>query len=74
MFETEFQRPITQVELVRLSDWSREYDQQLIIYALREAVIKEAFNFNYIDKILCEWKRKGMTAEKYEERENNVDA
>lgn len=73
LFETEFQRPITQVELVRLSDWSREYDQQLIIYALREAVIKEAFNFNYIDKILCEWKRKGMTAEKYEEREIYAD-
>lgn len=71
LFETEFKRPLTQVELVRLSDWSREYDQQLIIYALREAAINEAYSFNYIDKILCEWKRKGMTAEMYEEREDN---
>lgn len=71
LFETEFKRPLSQMELQRLSDWSREYDQQLIIYALREASISQAFSFNYIDKILCEWKRKGMTAEKYEERENN---
>lgn len=67
LFETEFKRPISQVELMRLSDWSREYDQQLIIYALREASINNAFSFNYIDRILCEWQRKGMTAEKYEE-------
>lgn len=71
LFETEFKRPLTQVELMRLSDWSREYDQQLIIYALREASINKASSFNYIDKILCEWKRKGMTAEMYEEREDN---
>lgn len=67
LFETEFKRPISQVELMRLSDWSREYDQQLIVYALREASINNAFSFNYIDKILCEWKRKGMTPEMYEE-------
>ncbi len=71
LFEDEFKRPLTQVELMRLNDWSREYDQQLIIYALREASINKAFSFNYIDKILCEWKRKGMTAEMYEEREEN---
>lgn len=74
LFETEFKNPLSQMELQRLSDWSREYDRQLIVYALREAVLNKAFSFNYIDKILCEWKRKGMTAKKYEERENNVDA
>lgn len=71
IFETEFKRPLTQIELQRLSDWSREYDQQLIVYSLREASINNAYSFNYIDKILCEWQRKGMTAEKYEEREND---
>ncbi|HAH93673.1 MAG TPA: hypothetical protein DCM01_07500 [Dielma fastidiosa] len=67
IFETEFKRPLSQFELQRLSDWSREYDQQLIVYSLREASINNAYSFNYIDKILCEWQRKGMTAEKYEE-------
>ena len=71
LFENEFKRPLTQIELQRLSDWSREYDQQLIVYSLREASINNAYSFNYIDKILCEWQRKGMTAEKYEEREND---
>lgn len=73
LFETEFKRPLTQIELQKLSDWSREYDQQLIVYSLREASINNAFSFNYIDKILCEWQRKGMTAEKYEEREIYAD-
>lgn len=73
LFETEFKRPLSQVELQRLSDWSREYDQQLIVYSLREASINNAYSFNYIDKILCEWQRKGMTAEKYEEREIYAD-
>ena len=27
LFEDEFKRPLTQVELMRLNDWSREYDQ-----------------------------------------------
>lgn len=74
LFENEFKRPLTQIELQRLSDWSREYDQQLIVYSLREASINNAYSFNYIDKILCEWQRKGMTAEKYEEREIYADA
>ncbi|WP_244925856.1 DnaD domain-containing protein [Dielma fastidiosa] len=73
LFENEFKRPLTQIELQRLSDWSREYDQQLIVYSLREASINNAYSFNYIDKILCEWQRKGMTAEKYEEREIYAD-
>ncbi len=29
------------------------------------------WSFDYINKILYEWQRKGMTAEKYEEREND---
>lgn len=66
-FEDEFKRPLTQVEMQRLVDWQKEHGEQLVMYALREAILNNAYHFNYIDKILCEWKRKGMTAEKYEE-------
>lgn len=71
LFEDEFKRPLTQIEIKRLFDWQQEHDEQLVVYALREASINNAYSFNYIDKILCEWQRKGMTAEKYEEREND---
>lgn len=67
LFEDEFKRPLTQVEMQRLFDWQKEHGEQLVMYALREAILNNAYHFNYIDKILCEWQRNGMTAEKYEE-------
>lgn len=67
MFEDEFKRPLTQVEMKRLFDWQQEHDEQLVVYALREASINKKWSFNYIGQILYEWQRNGMTAEKYEE-------
>ena len=66
MFENEFKRPLTQIELQRLSVWIKTYELKLISYALREASINKKWSFDYIDKILYEWQRKGITAEKYE--------
>ncbi len=74
LFEDEFKRPLTQIEIKRLFDWQQEHDEQLVVYALREASINKKWSFNYIGQILYEWQRNGMTAKKYEERENNVDA
>ena len=74
MFEDEYKRPLTQIEIKRLFDWQQEHDEQLVVYALREASINKKWSFNYIGQILYEWQRNGMTAKKYEERENNVDA
>lgn len=71
LFEDEFKRPLTQVEMKRLFDWQQEYDEQLVVYALREASINKKWSFNYIGQILYEWQRKGMTPEMYEEREAN---
>lgn len=73
LFEDEFKRPLTQIEIKRLFDWQQEHDEQLVVYALREASINKKWSFNYIGQILYEWQRNGMTAEKYEERENNVN-
>lgn len=67
LFEDEFKRPLTQVEMQRLFDWQTEHGEQLVMYALREAILNNAYHFNYIDKILSSWKREGMTVEKYEE-------
>ena len=39
---------------------------KLICYALREALTYDHKSFDYIERILVEWKNRGMTAEKYE--------
>lgn len=70
-FEDEFKRPLTQVEMQRLFDWQKEHGEQLVMYALREAILNNAYHFNYIDKVLSSWKREDMTPEIYEEREAN---
>ena len=66
MFETEFGRPLTQIELQRLSDWINTYEIKLITYALREAVIYGKKNFDYIERILSDWKSRGLSVEKIE--------
>ena len=63
-FEQEFGRPLTQKELVMLSEWIRKYDNELIIYALREAAIYRKLNIKYIDTILSRWEKQGITVEK----------
>ncbi|GAE34598.1 DnaD domain-containing protein [Halalkalibacter akibai] len=61
-FEEEFCRPLSPIEAETLSMWldqdSHSYD--LIIAALREAVVSGKLNFRYIDRILFEWKRNGI--------------
>ena len=63
-FEQEFGRPLTQKELMMLSEWIRKYDDELIIYALREAAIYRKLNIKYIDTILSRWEKQGITVEK----------
>lgn len=67
VFEDEFARPLSQMELQRMSEWMQTYEQKLIQYALREAVIYDKKNFDYIDRILMEWKKRNLTAMDIEE-------
>ena len=39
----------------------------MIIYALREALTYDKKSFDYIERILIEWKKRGLTPEEYEE-------
>ncbi|MGX8851951.1 DnaD domain-containing protein [Amedibacillus sp. YH-ame10] len=67
LFETEFGRTLSQIEVQRLADWLNAYDQKMIGYALREALTYDHKSFDYIERILVEWKKKNLTAEDYEE-------
>lgn len=67
LYESEFARPLSQMELQRMADWLKAYNQKLIMYALREALTYDCKSFDYIERILIEWKKRGFRAEDYEE-------
>lgn len=62
LFEQEFGRPLSPFEIETINAWLDEDDMApaLIKAALRESVLMGKLNFKYIDRILREWKRKGI--------------
>ncbi|SDJ67974.1 DnaD domain-containing protein [Sediminibacillus albus] len=62
LFEQEFGRPLSPFEIETVNIWIDEEEQApaLIKAALREAVLMGKLNFRYIDRILREWKKKGI--------------
>jgi DNA replication protein len=65
-FETEFGRPLSNMEMTKISDWNRTTDKKLILYALRQVSAYQHLSINYIDKILNDWKTEGRTVEMIE--------
>ena len=59
VFEGEFGRPLSQKEMIAISQWQSAYDSKTIIKALREAVIQDKMSTSYIDRILENWSRNG---------------
>lgn len=62
LFEQEFGRPLSPFEIETINVWLDEDKMKpaLIKAALRESVLMSKLNFKYIDRILREWKRKGI--------------
>ena len=60
-FEKEFARPISSIEYEIIRAWlEKEFSEELILGALKEAVYNGVTNLRYIDKILYEWQKKGF--------------
>ncbi|HIU22128.1 MAG TPA: DnaD domain protein [Candidatus Fimihabitans intestinipullorum] len=60
-FETEFARPLSPIEYELINGWKEnDFSDELITLALKEAVYNGVTNLRYIDKILYEWKKKGI--------------
>ncbi|MCZ8511287.1 DnaD domain protein [Paenibacillus filicis] len=59
IFEKEFGRPLTPMELESISGWLDKdgYAEELILAGLKEAVFAGKVHFRYIDRILLEWQR-----------------
>ncbi|MGM8213944.1 DnaD domain-containing protein [Bacillaceae bacterium W0354] len=62
LFEQEFGRALSPIEIEMISYWLDDdrFKPALIKAALREAVLLGKLNFRYIDRILAEWKKKGI--------------
>ncbi|MFZ3588694.1 DnaD domain protein [Bacillus sp. DJP31] len=62
LFEQEFGRALSPMEIETLSIWldQEDHDPILIKAALRESVLSGKLNFRYIDRILFDWKKSGI--------------
>lgn len=62
LFEQEFGRPLSPFEIEMINTWLDEdkLAPSLIKAALRESVLMSKLNFKYIDRILRDWKKKGI--------------
>lgn len=66
--EVEFGRSLSPFELETLQEWKRDnFDDETISKALKEAVKSQAINFRYIESILHNWKKHGITSRYIEE-------
>ena len=71
MFEAEFGRPLSPIEIETLVAWieNDKYSSELIQLALREAVLSQVYNFKYIDRILLNWEKKNIRTKEQVEKE-----
>jgi len=69
LYEERFNRLLSQRELQIICQWKEEYDDKLLRYAFREMLVQDKNSVDYVDRILLDWKKRGLTAEQYEEGE-----
>lgn len=73
IFEKEFGRTLSPIEYELINAWKENhFSEDLILAALKEAVLNGVSNLRYIDKILYEWNRKGIknVSELQKQKEN----
>lgn len=62
VIEKEFARTLSPIECETIKRWlDSNISEELITEALKEAVLNGVTNLKYIDKILYEWNKKGIT-------------
>ena len=74
LFEQEFGRALSPFEIEMISYWIDDdrFKPALIKAALREAVLLGKLNFRYIDRILAEWKKKGIRSVQESSKVNKI--
>ena len=65
MIEKEFGRTLSPIEYEIIKAWTESnFSDEIIKEAIKEAVFNGVPNLKYIDKILFEWNKKGITTAK----------
>lgn len=59
-FEKEFGRPLSPMEVEQIDIWSQKIQPNMVLEALRRAVLMGKHNFKYIDSILLEWEKNNI--------------
>lgn len=69
LFEQEYSRTLSPIEYELITGWLEAgFKEEIISLALKESVYNGATNLRYVDKVLYEWKKKGIdTKEAYEQ-------
>lgn len=68
IFEKEFGRALSPIEIEQIEQWSAEMEATLIVEALKRAVLRGKHNFKYMNSILMEWQKNNVrTLEAIEE-------
>lgn len=75
IFEKEFGRTLSPMEYQIINGWlDDKMDEEVVIMALKEATYNGVSNLRYIDKILYEWRNKGLnTKELIEQNKMNFN-
>ena len=61
IFEEQFARALSPIELNIIKDWKNcNYSDEMIVKALKEAVKSQVLNFRYIEGILSNWAKTGV--------------
>lgn len=70
IFEQEFGRTLSPIEYELISSWlEQDFNEELIVLALKEAVFNGVTHLRYIDKILYSWQKKGIKTKDDVEKE-----
>lgn len=60
VFENEFGRMLSPLEIEQIEQWAAEGDARLVVEALKQAVLRGKHNFKYINSILLGWKKNNL--------------
>lgn len=62
IFQQEFGRLLTPIEMQTIGEWMDKdrYQTELILEALKEAVLNQKYSLRYIDRILMSWEKKNI--------------
>ena len=63
IFEKEFGRTLSPMDYEIITEWQKDFNDELIVLALKEAVFNNVTNLRYIDKIIRDWHKKGIKTE-----------